>query len=299
MKKLLKLIMLLITCFILSSCKSKEEYKLIEITGEDLVTNINNNNNFIFAFVNTSKDNYQSFMDSLELVVKNAHLNIYYVDYNHMDYNSFAAMVDTVDLPYNTQSYVVYKNKEYVVSDSYTNYQKLYLALKNYTFTNKLTLKSEDDLKKDLDLAKEELENGNIGLSYYYLNKSWTLKETKEFEASQNIYKILNLWENYEFRNPEKLDYTTYHSMFLSNHTKYIMESTKSGEYNNFEKPTDLDDYSFVYYYIKDDIIYTAKEENTDLSKYKATYKINSLSDDILNVTKLSNNKEYEYIRGV
>ena len=45
-------------------------------------------------------------------------------------------------------------------------------------------------------------------------------------------------------------------------------------------------------------IIYTSDSDKTDYTKYKARYKIESITDQLLYLTDLNNNKEYEYIRG-
>lgn len=299
MKRLIKLFILLLICLILSSCNSKEEYKLVEITSHDFLVNMNNNKDFVFAFVNENTDDYKAFMKDLENIVNNTHINVYYIDYNHMDYASFGYLVDNIDLVYNKSSYYVYKDKSFAVSEKYSNYQNLYKALKNYTLTTKLDITSTDELKANFAKAKEEYNKGNIGIANDYLNLSWTLQEAKEFYQNHELFKILHNWENYEFTNPEKLDYTTYRSIFFSTHSNECMQTSKSGLYENFVKPDKLEDYDFLYYYIKDDIIYTAKSEKTEQSDYKASYKINSMTDELLNLTDLKNNKEYEYIRGV
>ena len=134
MKKALQLLMLLIICLFISSCNSKQEYKLTEITSQDLLNNIQNNKEFIFAFVNEKNDNYQEFMDNLNIIVDKCKLNIYYVDYNHMDYASFAYLVDNINLTYDKSSYYVYQNKDYKVSEEYSNYQNMYKSLKNYRY---------------------------------------------------------------------------------------------------------------------------------------------------------------------
>lgn len=299
MRRLIKLFMLLLICLILSSCNSKEEYKLVEITSHDFLVNMNNKKDFVFAFVNENTADNKAFMKDLENIVNKTHINVYYIDYNHMDYESFASLVDSINLVYNKSSYYVYKDKSFVVSERYSNYQNMYKALKNYTLTNKLDITSDDELKNNFNKAKEEYDNGNIGNANNYLNLSWTLQEAKDFYQDHELFKILHRWENYEFTNPEKLDYTTYRSIFFPTHSNQCTQASKSGLYENFVKPDKLEEYEFLYYYIKDDIIYTAKSEKTERSDYKATYKINSITDQLLSLTDLKNNKEYEYIRGV
>lgn len=298
MKKALQLLMLLIICLFISSCNSKQEYKLTEITSQDLLNNIQNNKEFIFAFVNEKNDNYQEFMDNLNIIVDKCKLNIYYVDYNHMDYASFAYLVDNINLTYDKSSYYVYQNKDYKVSEEYSNYQNMYKSLKNYTSLKPIDITSDDTLKEYYNKALTEYENGNIAISSDYLNQAWTLKEAKDYYNEHDLYKILDNWENYEFKNPEKLDYTTYHNLFFPGHTNYYVEAIKSGEYANFVKPSEIGDYDYIYYYIKDDIIYTSDSDKTDYTKYKARYKIESITDQLLYLTDLNNNKEYEYIRG-
>ncbi len=299
MKRLLRITILLLFCLIIPACKSEYKYEVVEITSHDLLANINENKSFVFAFVNSKNNNYDAFMNDLKTFSEKNHSKIYYVDYNHMDYKTFAYFVDNIDLTYNKCSYYVYKNKAYVVQSEYTNYQNLYKDLKNYTLLDNLNLSSEDELKEYYNKAVTEYNNGNIGIANDNLNLAWTLDEAKEFYKNNEYFKLIQLWENYEFRDPKKLDYTTYHSLFFSNHTNYYVEAIKSGDYATFVKPNTIDEHEFIYYYIKDDIIYTAEKDNIDHDKYKATYRLIDVSDDLMHLIDLKNDKEYEYIRGV
>ncbi len=299
MNKISKIFLLLIICLFIASCGKKTEYKLTEMTSKDLLANINANNKLVFAFVNDENDDYKAFMNDLQNIVNNTHINIYYIDFNHMDSSSFAFLYDNYYLNYDQSSYYVYEDKNFVVEENYTNYQDLYSNLKNYTFLNDLIITSDEDLTENFNSAKEEYENGNIGLAKNYLDLSWTLEESKNFYKDHNEFQILNSWERYEFDDIKTQNYVTYQSIFFLPHDNYYVEATKSGKYENFEKPNSIDDYNYVYYYLKDGIIYTAKSDKTNREDYKATYEIIDFDKELLHLKDLKTNKTYEYLRGV
>ena len=68
-------------------------------------------------------------------------------------------------------------------------------------------------------------------------------------------------------------------------------------EYNdNFEKPNSLDRYEKVYYYVKDDIIYTSDIEN---GTYKKRFKIVKIENTSVHLFDYKYNKDYIFTRRV
>lgn len=296
MKKLLNTLLLLVLCLTLASCGNKNEYGLVEMSSKDLQTQLMQEKapDFIFAMINSNNSNNDEFVNSLQRVTEKLHLTIYYVDYNHMDSDSSFYLLDDVGISFSTSSYHVIENNEFIISEDYTNYSDLYNSLKTIGFRTKLELTSNDKLKDYIPKAKEEYNNGNIGIAYNYLSLAWPLDEAKELYNSNNYYNLINNWEVYKFKDIS-LKEVTYINIVFIHDAKYYLQAVKSGEYENFTKPDSILDYERVYYYVKDDIIYTSLDDED----YKETYKINILTDKNFNIIDLNTNEEYEYIRGV
>ena len=295
MKKILQLFIILCIPIFICSCGNKKEYHLIEITATDLVNHLSSeeHKDLVFAFVDETADKYNEYMDYLGKVVNNAKINIYYVDYNHIDISSDMALVEFMNITPEPLSYFIYKNGEIKVATPYEDYQSLYNNLKGLGIVEDIDITPKEELTTYYNKALEEYENGNIGLSNDYLNLSWTLDESKNFYKEHSIFNITHSWEDYEFKDDTLTDMTYTNLIFFPCYDYFISISEK-GKYEGYEKPEDLSKYVIQYYYIKDDIIYV---NDTKEGTYKKLYQIKKVSPLYLVVTNLKNNKEYEFIR--
>ena len=291
-RKIRAIFILIFLTSIICSCE-KKEYKLIEITGEELVNNImNEEKNFVFALYNEEENNATEFMSSLKNVVKNANINIYYMDFEHVNIEPAITLYSLETLALDKNSYYVKQNNGIVESAYYEDYSTMYKTLKTYAFTNKLDYISESEKKSELEEAKKLLKEGHVSKSYEKLGNAWTLEEAKTFYKENRIYEILDIWERYEFKDKE-LNKIDYHILDFLINTNYYETATKSGEYEKFDKTINIDAYKKVYYYIKDNYIYTSKDEK----KYTKTYYVQYVNKYDLHLKDLKTNEVYKYIK--
>lgn len=295
MKKALKITVILLFLLILCSCGEKKEYHTIEITGEELVNNIfsEDDKNIVYAFYNSKEKNYEKYIEDLNKVSKAAMIDIYYVDISHLDAGSSIIMLTMNSLIADSNSYYAYINKKITVASAYSDYSTMYNDLKNIGYSSNVETLSDNEKKDNLEEAKKLYDEGKIAESLNLINKSWTLKEAKEFYNNSKYYNILSSWERYEFLD-KKLEKIAYINIDFLPSSSELYQITKKGKYNSdFTKPMPFEGYDNLHYYIKDDIIYTSTKEN---GKYKETYKIEYLSDDYMTLYEYKNQKEYDYI---
>lgn len=295
MKKIIKTICILFFLFALCSCNEKKEYNAIEITGEELTKNIfsEEEKNIVYAFYNSNDKNYKKFINDLKTVSEKAKIDIYYIDLSHLDKASTIVLFTINDFFLDGNSYYAYINKKTTVASEYKDYNTLYSDLKSIGYKSNIETISEEIKHANLDEAKKLYYEGKIAESLEYLNKCWNLTEAKEFYEHNSYYNILNSWERYEYLD-EKAKKISYTNIVFQISTNQMYTTTKKGTYNkDFTKPIPYENYNLLYYYIKDDIIYTSTEEN---GQYKETYKINYLSDDYMTIYEYKLKKEYDYI---
>lgn len=291
MKKLL-IIMILLIPLILCSCE-KKEYSLIEITAEELVNNLNSDNNFVFAIIDYSEDDTEQFLKDLKSITKNSNMNIYYVDYLHIDTSSSFELFNLYSTDFTTNGYHVIQNQSLIVSNEYTNFKELFTALKGKNFTSKLDLIDEKTKKSHIKEAKTLYEDNKISESYDMLCKAWDLKEAKEFLENNKYYKLINIWERTEITDevPEKTNYT-----FLGFYTgvNYYTYHEKTSLSEKFDNKISLNEMEIIYYRIKDDIILTSNRED---GYYEETYKIVDVNDQYLQITDLKTKENKVFTR--
>lgn len=294
MKKFLVLIITAVTCLSFICSCNKKETNLIELTSEELINNIisEDEKNFVFAIWNSSRENGEEFMRSLKSVVSNANIDIYYIDYQNISMESASLLIAMFDYDISYNSYYVLKNGKYEIENEYSNFQTLYKNLKGHAYTDELEYISDDKKREYFEEAKKLYEEGQISLSKEKLSRAWTLPEAKEYNDNQKYYKILTAWEHYTFTDKDN-EYVNFNSKFFVSNSNYFLDGNKEGKFEGFQKDLTMNEYKKVYYYIKDDIIYTSNSEN---SEYKKRYKINYLDNQFLRFTDLKDNKEYEYM---
>lgn len=295
MRKRIKILILIMLTFIVCSCSNKREYNLIELTGEELVENIfsEENKNIVFAFYNSSLSNANQFLKDLENTSNNAKLDIYYIDSNHLDSGSYLILssLDTISPTYN--SYYAYINGEYKVAEEYTDLKTMYNSLKEIGYKSNVIKKTKEEKLEKVEEANKLYEEGHISQAIGLLNYAWDLEEAKEAYSNGKYYNILDSWERYEFLN-EKMEEVYYENIIFYYDSNTFEHALIKSKYNkDFQKPSSYDDYKSIYYYIKDDIIYTS---DTESGKYKETYKITYIDSENLDLLNLKTKKEYQYI---
>ncbi len=293
MKKIKLLLLLLLIPVLLCSC-NKKEYNLIEITGDELVQNmLEEEKNFVFAIVDKSEDNAASFLKDLENVSKSANINIYYVDYLHMSQDAAFKLFTSYSTDFSTNGYHVLQNKSLTVSAAYTDFKTLYTTLKTKAFTDELVRIDKETKLNYIKEAKELYKENEIGEAHNLLTKAWDLKEAKKEHDDNKYYHLINGWERTVYTNdiPEKTKYT---SFIFNSGESYYVEQKITKETEEFDGPTDADKFETVYYRIEGDIILTSNREK---GYYEETYQILNVTDELLNLKNLKTNKNETYTR--
>lgn len=293
MKKILTNVFLFILIICLTCSCEKKEYQLIELTTKELLNNISNNKNFVFAMYNSNINNSKDFKEALENIIKNTKTNIYYLDFQHLSVDAGSLLITLFDIEPSQNSYYVVKDGKFVISNQYTDFKDLYKNLKNYKFSQKIDFIQKKEKEKSLKEAQELYNKGYISLSIEKLNQAWNLKEAKEFYEKSSYYQLIGEWEYYDYKD-KKIEKIDYYSLVFISDTTYFYKAKKSGNFTNFKKPT-YSEYTSVYYYIIDDYIKVAEKEN---SKYTKKYKILYLDEKNLHLEDLSTKKEIKYTKG-
>lgn len=295
MKKTIKLFLIIATLFLLCSCKDSKTYELTELTSEELATNLlsKDSKGIVFAAYNSQQENSSQFLKDLKSVATNVKLDIYYIDYDHLDVSSSGLLFSMDGINLQTNSYYALINGELIVAEEYTDFTSMYKNLKSVGYKPNI-IKTSDEQKKDyLKEAEKLYEEGQVSKAFDTLNKAWTLQEAKETYNNNPYYKLMISWETYVFKDKEMKDMNYYSLLFIRD-ANYFLKTNKRGIFGEFTKPNNVNDYDKVYYYIKNDIIYTSTREK---GTYKETYKITYIDDDHLNLTDLKDKKEYKFVR--
>lgn len=299
MKKILKLLFILIIPILITSC-GFEDYKegeLTEISGLELVNNFagENSKNFIFAIVNETQPGYKEFLADLEKYAKETNKAIYFTYYKHIDTEAAFYIFNLYEADFTSNGYHVIEDGKLTVTTEYTNYSNMKATLEEKRFYTALDYTSETDIKKNLELAASEYEKGNISISYNYINKIWNTKEAKEFYNNHPELGIVKSWEHFNITDDAR-PRIHYRSILFHHDTNYFLEMYTKQYNDNFEKPQNMTDYEKIYYYVKDNIIYTSDKED---GTYKERFKIIKVENTSLKVFDYKYKKEYKYTRRV
>ena len=287
MKKIVKSILLVLIILLSCSC-NKKEYKLIELTSNELLNHLlKDNSSITFVTYNDELEDNDDFITNVQKVSKRAKENIYYLDINHISANDNLVLYEIMGNDFQGLRYYVYQNGKFIIQKSYSDFTTLFNDLNGKKYKDEPSLTSDEDKKKYLDSAVLAYEEGKISSAYDLLNMAWTLNEAKNTYQNNNLYNIINEWESYEVSADGKsLTYTKI--MFYSfSDTMYI--ATKTDKVDGFQKPGMLD-YKSYNYYIKDNYIYLDEKNN---GNYKKTYLIDYLDNEYLTIIK--RNKTYKF----
>ena len=297
-KKLIVIIIVLIlfitVSIIIGTKQEKEEYKLIELTGTELTNTIISSEkiSITFALYNEYDINSKNFLEDLKKVVRQTQENIYFVNTSHTTFEFGEIMSAITSNEVETLSYYVYQDGKLVVSNTYKNFKSLYKDLNGKKYDTKIIKTSKKEKEKAIETATTLYNEGDIAGAYNNLSLAWDSEEAKSHYNNRPYYKLIGSWEIFE---PDeemiKTKYTNY--IFLTYNNKLLIGSHED-KIDGFEKPSS-DKYEIYDTKIKDDYIYTKKEKET---KFKKTYKIQSVSKYKLVLISESNNKTYTFQYG-
>lgn len=299
MKKIIKLLFILCITLLISSCGSKDykEGQLVELSGLELTNNFAGETakDFIFATINETKEGYREFLSDLEKYAKETNKAIYYVEYKHIDTEAALYVFNLYEADFTSNCYHVVENGDITLTKPYVNYSTLKFNLESKRFYSVLDYISDKDAKEYLKKAQEELDNGNPSVSLNYINKIWNRQEAKNFYNKNEELQVIKSWEYFTFTN-DKRKRITYHSLLFHHNANYFLEILTKEYYDSFEKPSDLGAYEVVFYYVKDDIIYTSDKVD---GTYKERFKILSVERTSFRLFDYKYKKEYTYTRRV
>lgn len=299
MKKLIKLLLILLTTFTIVSCGKKDykEGELVELSAQELTNNFAGDNakDFIFATVNETKQGYREFLIDLEKYAKESKKAIYYIYYNHIDTASAMYIFNLFEADFTSNAYHVVEEGQITLTQAYKDYTTMEFYLKDKRFFSLLTYTSEKEVKEQLKLAQEEYDKGNVSVSLNHINKIWNRKEAKEFYDTHEELGIVKSWEHFIITEG-KTKKITYRSLLFHHNTNYFLEILAKGDYEKFEKPKNMMDYTQTFYYVKDDIIYTATANDKDFTK---RFKIKGIEKTSLILYDYKYKKEFTYTRRV
>lgn len=290
MKKIYKLVVLLISIIILCSCQNKE-YKLIELTSQDLATIIEGNDDIIFATLNSNLEDSDTFQKDLTTTAKAIKSDIYYIDASKTTFWADESIYIYTNVDTRKLYYYARKEGSLAVANSYVNQRKMYESLKDYKSADIKIPTSDKEKQASLKEAQKYYEKGLIASSYQKLAEAWTLKEAKEYFNNHKYYQLINTWEIRDIKK-NKFYYQTIALYGLSDSLYYY---DYNGSIDDFTDPPKASDYSSLNYYVKDDKIYVSDEDTEDLSKYQEKYQIISLDNN--NLILKEKNKEYKFTK--
>ncbi len=289
-----KILIIFTIMLLLCSCGAKKEYKVVELTGEELINNLlaQNEKRFIFAFVNKESDNYDVFMKNLTNVSNSTKNNIYYIESDYIDTESALFLYNFDLFDFDNNSYYTFDGKSFDVAEKYVDLSSMYSNLKSFSSKGDIGKISSTQKEEYLKEARQYYEDGQIAMSFDKLNMAWDTEEAKEFYKNSKNYMVLRSWENYEYKLGDKEDKAIYTSWIFYHGVNFYSVATKEGEYNHNFRNDEFydDDFKDVYYKVIDDVIYT---NDTEEGNYKKTYEILDLTEKSMKLKEIKTKKEF------
>lgn len=298
-KKLLILIpIILITIIgiyiIAGTTKEKKEYSIIELTGPELINTIitKDKTSITFALYNEYDVQSEQFLEDLKKTSRQAQENIYYINTSHTTFE-FSEIINAItSTTTDTLSYFVYQDGKLVISNTYKNFKTLYKDLNGKKYDTKVIKTPVKEKNDAIKKAEELYDKGDIAAAYNYLSIAWDTKEAKEHYQERPYYKLIGSWEIFE--PDDKMVNTKYINFLFLNYQSILLTAEHEDKIDGFKKPS-TDKYEEYYIKIKDNYIYTSKEEGKN---YKKAYKIKSIGKYRLKLVSEKNNKEYNFQYG-
>ena len=298
-KKLLILIpIILITIIgiyiITGTTKEKKEYSIIELTGPELINTIitKDKTSITFALYNEYDVQSEQFLEDLKKTSRQTQENIYYINTSHTTFE-FSEIINAItSTTTDSLSYFVYQDGKLVISNTYKNFKTLYKDLNGKKYDTKVIKTPAKEKNDAIKKAEELYDKGDIAAAYNYLSIAWDTKEAKEHYQERPYYKLIGSWEIFE--PDDKMVNTKYINFLFLNYQSILLTAEHEDKIDGFKKPS-TDKYEEYYIKVKDNYIYTSKEEGKN---YKKAYKIKSIGKYRLKLVSEKNNKEYNFQYG-
>ena len=286
MKKVLKILIILFITLSLCACK-KDDYKIIDITSEELSLNLFNkdDSSFILAFYKKDQNNASEFIKDLNYIIETKKTNIYKIDLDKISPSDSMLLGLYTDTTMTMNSYIVISKGNIVNMNNYSNngilVNDMLVAPEEDTFERIPDSTKQEHLKK----AKDYLNEGKIGDSYTEILKAITLEEAKTYyKENLSKYYLIGSWASNE--KNKKGQYELIYIEEKNNiYSKYTAKDKELKDIDYNKKKT-------VYFKVLDDIIYTCDINGVD---YKKSYKIIEITNEHLKLLDLSNKTTMEY----
>jgi hypothetical protein len=243
--------------------------------------------------VDYSEEDTEQFLKDLKSVSKSANINIYYVDYLHLDKESAFVLFNLYTTDFTTNGFHVIQNNSLIVSNEYINFKEMYTLLKGKAYKNKLERVDQKTKENYIKEAKELYKENKIPEAHEKLCKAWDLKTAQEEHSKNKYYNVINVWERKEITAdiPEKRNYKV-----ISFHSgvNYYMYHEKSSLSEEFDDSFELNEAEINYFKINKDIIYSSNREK---GYYEEAYQIIDVDDKFLQLKDLKSNKNITFTR--
>lgn len=294
-KKITLIIIILLTfllaCFTIYKTTDKEEYNLIEITGQEFINSVlEGNNDMILALYNERDVQAESFMQDLEKTVDTSKENIYYLNTSHTTVEVVEIISSLTTTDPSILSYIIIENDKIALNQVYKDYKTMLNDLNGHKYETVIKKTPKEEKLESIKKAQEEYKKGDIAAAYFHLANAWDIKEAKDEYNNNKYYQILGSWEIHDL-DKDRI-YTNYTNFYFMNHSSLLYIAHKKDKFDGFEKPV-VQDYKYYDVLIKDDYIYMKNEKN---NKYEKKYEI--ISIDKYSLRLKDKNKEYHFQYG-
>ena len=293
MKKKFKSILLLILLLILTSCTTKRvEYKIIPISGAELINSMEEGNNFLVFMYTDNSTIPREKLEEIKRLKDTLNTDIYHIDPYHIDIESEIEFDLYYMIGLSSDKYIVVQDGKIAAIEYYTDFNKAYKELNTYKYNGSIKYNSEADNEANIAEAEKYYNEGNIFMANQFLSKAWSSEKAREFVDNHQEFLFLHYWEKYEYTgsNSENLKYTGINPFTADSQFGKIVVESKATE---FQKPDFYENQNKYYYKIQDMIIYVGTKEDKLNDKYEITY----IDKEHLIVKNMKTNVETHYTR--
>ena len=291
MKKKLKILLLLIMFLLISGCNNKE-YRIIHISAEDLINNINKGKTMIIFEYADNSINSKQMREDMQSIANDLRSDIYHLDNYHLDVEFGSILQNEHGISIDDNYFLLIDGNKIVLDEEYTNKIEVTRKLNNYQSSKDIELSSIDHSTYNINKAKEYFEEGNIYQANEYLSKAWSNEEAREFYYNNKEFNILHIWERYKTINnqADQFEYTQVNT--FTGDSMYFKKTVK-GKSGEFEKPNSRDRDNEYYYKVINKKIYTGLKEDKLSEKFEIVF----INFDRLVLKDIKTNERIEYIR--
>lgn len=286
MLKTFRIITFVLLLSIIVGCGAKNESELIQIPGYDAYQFFEDKADMMLVLIDEKDEQYDDYLKNLKEVVKKSKSNIYYVNLAQIDTMQYQLLYSIFQTDGTTSQFLCIQNGTVVVNSSgYLEYEQL-KSIVNGKKYEPLDLASLATEKEDYyNYAMELLDKGLLGDAYYFL--SIAIPNDKAIEKlASNEFSLLDSWIYEEL--DENNNYI-YLSLYFSKENSMFYRQYYKGKYEDFN--VNNLEYLDYEYYIKNNVIYVATEDDKD----KKMYTIDSVGETLqIHTTK----KTYKMMKG-